>query len=477
MTKYIFLIVLFLAVPNFTQNLDSLQNRIQSLKALLNQNEYEYNLYENENSAYGITGIVQYRDGNEIMLYGGATILEGNLTNNPEDAPGYVNVGYIIISNYKIIYEGGSNVVSGAFYFLGKGTRQNSYGYDIPVKYFGDLPAEERVKQEGLKNQKQSLLNEIDKIDYQILSLKVANLNVQARDKLKSKSYNEAIKLLKEAQDLAPDNKEIVSQLYNAYNDLANDFSSKKDYLASLAIIKEAINTPSLSNIQEKDLKESYFIFTNRLAEEYYDKGQYSEAIKYFNDCTTYDNTKNEIIKERYAESYIFLGDEKLINGDIENAKQEYLKSIDIDGKVSGQIVQKLSVFKRPSMVYGTASIIPGLGQLLQGYPQEGIIHFVLFSSSVIAGTLLKNSSNNTYSDYVNAESEAEAVSLYKSAKDKMSYSTAAYGIGGAVLVYSLIDAFIKNTRYNNRFILTISDGLKVSDKGNGLSVLIKYYF
>jgi tetratricopeptide (TPR) repeat protein len=473
-TLSILLLIIFINPTSLPNSLDSLNAKIADNDHSLYNVKNEYQSEQEKHPIFAIYGEIKDREGDALQIWGTAIP-----SNDDFSLPGTVTQdgNIIVFSPHKncIQYTG---YFGGQHYYLFKDYKKNVFNADVPVRYYGDLPSDAKTKLEELKQKIQFLQSQKIELSKEWEGLKYANLINEAREYLRGNNYKEAIRSSKDAKSYAADYTEIDSLLSSAYEGLVNHYASQKDNDNALSVIKEAILSQNLTLESLDRLKEFYFNFTNEKAEENYNLKKYQEAIGYYSECLKFNKANINRIKGKYAQSFQQLGDENIKDGKIEDAKKEYIKAIEIDNSTTFQIITKLSSFQRQAFLYGVASFLPGLGQMIQGYSENAFTHFAIFSGSLIGGLILNNVSKNEYNDYKNASTEGDAVRLYGVANKKLNISYVLYGLSGAIIIYSIIDSFIKAENFNKNYEINLDTSSKSGFGENyNLSLTLKLYF
>lgn len=465
--------LLFLPIELFSQNLDSIQSRIDNTKRILYQKKQDYDKEKSKYPLFIIYGEIKDREENFLQIWGSAIP-----ANNDFSSPGTVEENNIIIVNPekdKIIYNG---YAGGKHYYLYKGFSKNAFGADVPVRYYGELPSETKSKISSLSNEVSNLEQKIESLseDYKLLQTNI--IISKAKEKLKGTDYEESIDLLLKAKNLSATNKEIDQLLFRNYIELAQNNSANKDYIASLSNINTAIQLSNLANQQYDELKKFHSQLCMQIADINYDKVNYSDAVSYYSQSLKYSKQNINSIREKYSESYLQLGNSELSKGNVEQAKNNYKNSFEINRSMLPQIKSKLESQQKSSFLLGFSSIIPGLGQMIQGDSKNALTHFGIFSGSLIGGFILKTVADNEYNNYKDATSEADATRLYDTANKKLNYSYALFGFGGAVIIYSIIDSFIKAENYNKKYEINFeSYSQSPLSSYDNITISLKLYF
>ena len=470
--------IIILSIPTLAQNADSLQIYINGLNDSLSDIKRDIESVGEKNPLCIISAKIVFEEGEYLLLYGDA-IPRISRTDNQSDFsernPGYIHNGYLVISKKLLAYRGESNYGQGLLNYLYDGTLKNENGDFIFVKYYGDQPKYIEEKLEQLHSKKNTIQSRIDASTNQLIEIKIQNVSNNADKKIKEKNFKAAISLLKEGLRLAPNNSNILSKLSNTYNLLIEENSINNDFLSSLNVIKDALLIKEFTENIRKDFEESFFSLSYQLASDFFNKEQYTEAIGYFRQCTTYDRHKKESVSTNLAMCFSKIADTELQEGLVEQAITNYEIAISYDNVLTKEIKQKLSKLKKDSLLFGGYSIIPGLGQLLQAHVNEGLVHFAIFSASMIGGKVFMESADHKYSEYLKADSETKAVDLYTASASLLNYARVFYAIGGATAVYSIINSFVISEKYNDKFILKLSN--KTPNNYNDFSLSLQFYF
>ncbi len=453
---------LFLSIELFSQNLDSLQTQITRVEEiLLNKKQILFN-EQSKHQPYLISGEIREIDEYYLMIYGSAIP-----TNNDYSSPGTVVNNYFHLfvkpSKQNITY----NYYQGTHYYLFK----DKQGYNI----FGDLPQKDKEIITNIKNEISQLGSKFELLKQNYNATLSDILIKQAKEKLNENNFEESISLLLKTKQLFPTNKEINQLLLKNYIELAQKDSSTNNYIASLSIIKTAIQLENLSNLQYEQLNEFHSHLCSIIADSYFKKENYPEAITYYSQSLKDNGDYISYIKGRYAESYFQIANDNLRRNNVEQAKSNYKKSFEIDNNLLPKIKNDLESQQKSSFLLGLSSIIPGLGQILQGDSKSGLTQFGIFSGSIVGGLILKSVADNGYKDYKKATQEDNAVRLYDESNKKLNYSYALFGLGCAVMIYSIIDSFIKSENYNKKYEINFESSSSVSYEN--ITFLLKFYF
>lgn len=467
------LLILFFVIELFAQNLDSIQSQIDQSNRILSQKKQEFLEEKSKYPLFLIYGEIKDREENILQIWGTALPVD-----NDYSSPGTVEENNIIVVNPekdKIIYN---NYTGGKHYYLYKGVSKNAFNANVPVRYYGELPTD-------AKNNINSLSEEINilerKIEFLSEDYNKVQLNIlinQAKDKLNKNKNDESISLLQKAIKISETNKEINQLLFENYLYLAQIDSLKGNYLESLTNINIAIQLKNLTSHQYATLKKYHFNLCSKIADDYFRKKDYPDAISYYSQSLRYKSDHIDIIRKNYAEAYFYIADDKLESNNFEEAKSYYKKSFEINKNLLPQIKNKLESQQYSSFLLGLSSIIPGLGQFIQGDSKSGFTHLGLFGGSIIAGFILKTVADNDYNNYNGATSKAEATRLYDSANKKLNYSYALFGFGSAVIIYSIIDSFIKAENFNKNYELNLDTFSQYPIHSNDyVNISLKLYF
>ena len=461
---------LLLSIELFSQNLDSLQSQIDKTKSILLQKKQEYADEESKYPLFIIYGEIKDREDNFLQIWGSALP-----ANNDFSLPGTVQENNIIIVNpdkSKILYNG---YAGGKHYYLYKGFSKNAFGADVPVWYYGELPTETKNKINSLSSGINILEEKIESLseDYKIIQ---SNIFIKlAEENFSKNNFEESVSLLLKAKNLSQTNKNIDELLLKNYLELAQKDSANKNYDEALSNINTAIQLGNLSSLQYEQLKKFHSYLCSTIADMYFQNKNYSEAITYYSQSLKYNNHYINIIEDRYAESYFKIANDYLNKNNVEGAKSNYKKSFEINSNILTQIKSKLESQQRPSFLLGLSSIIPGLGQIIQGDSKSGFTQFGIFSGSIIGGFILKSTADNEYNDYKNATHEDNAIRLYDESNKKLNYSYALFGLGGVVVIYSIIDSFIKSENFNKKYEINFESNPTIGY--NNYSFSLKLFF
>lgn len=441
------LLILFFSIELFSQNLESIQSQIDQSNRILSQKKQEYVEEKSKYPLFIIYGEIKDREENFLQIWGTALPVSNDFS-----SPGTVEENNIIVVNPekdKILYN---NYAGGKHYYLYKGFSKNAFGVDVPVRYYGELPTETKNKINSLSDEINILERKIESLSEDFNKVQSNILINQAKDKLNQNKNDESISLLLEAKKLSETNKEIDQLLFENYLKLAQKDSTNKNYLESLSNINTAIQLENLSSQQYKQLKKYHRNLCSQIADDFFQKEHYPDAISYYSQSLKYDEDYIGVIREKYAESYLRIANDKLEMNNVEQAKRNYKKSFELNKNLLPQIKSKLESQQYSSFLLGLSSIIPGLGQFIQGDSKSGLTHLGLFSGSIISGFILKTDADNEYNNYKDATSKSEATRLYDNANKKLNYSYALFGFGGVVIIYSIIDSFIKAENFNKKY-------------------------
>ncbi|MDR3667416.1 MAG: hypothetical protein P4L35_11290 [Ignavibacteriaceae bacterium] len=452
--SYLSIIIILLSPFGLAKNIDSLKAKIISVENLLIEAKEELKTEQEKYPIFVIYGEIKDRDGDALTIWGSALPINNDygLTGTVLE---YNNITIINPDKAQIHYNSYSG---GHHYYLGKIYSKNLFNVDVPVRWYGDLPQKDKIRLEELKQQVQSLKAQEVELSDKWNSIMYNNSFNEAKGYFKEKNYRGTINSLEKAKLYATSNSEINSLMFNTYVEFTNYYSNQKDYDNSLLVIKEAMLLLGLKPEQSEVFKKFYYNCSKEKAEENYSLKKYRKAIEYYQECVLYNKANIEQVKEKYAQSFIYLGDEDLNNGNIVEAKEEYTKAHEIDNSTTIQISEKLSPFKRSAFLYGAASIIPGLGQIIQGDSKNAITHFAIFGISFIGGIYLHNIANSGYNDYKNATSEADAVNQYDLANKKLNISNALFGLSGIVVIYSIIDSYLNIRNINKDYEINLNN-------------------
>ncbi len=466
---------LFFSIELFSQNLDSLQSQITQFEKNLLNKKQELDTEQLKHQSYLISGEIRDIDEYYLMIYGSALP-----TNDDYSSPGTVinNFFHLFVKPNKenITY----NYYQGIHYYL---FRKDGY------KIFGDLSEQDQEIISNIKTEVSQLENKLEllkenfKTTQAVILIKQAKeqtviLIKQAKEKLNENNYKESISLLLKAKNSSTANKEIAQLLFGNYLELAKNDSANKNYASSLSNINSAIQLNNLTNQQYDELKRFHSQLCIQIADINFDKGYYSDAVSYYSQSIKYSEQNINFIRQKYSESYLYLGNNELSNGNVEQAKNHYKNSFEINRNMLPKIKSKLKIQQKSSLLLGLSSIIPGLGQFIQGDSKSGLTHFGIFSGSLIGGFILKTTADNEYNDYKNATHEDNAVRLYDEANTKLNYSYALFGLGGAVIIYSIIDSFTKSEKFNDKYEINFENSSEpTSISYENFSITIKLFF
>ena len=193
---------------------------------------------------------------------------------------------------------------------------------------------------------------------------------------------------------------------------------------------------------------EAYF----NLAENYFNNSDYENTLEYFKKCFEYDTTFQNRASSKVSKSFLTIGDKKLKNHEYKTASINYKKALQYDPSLSSSLLIKFSSIHKSPFLYGAYSVIPGLGQLINGKSKKCLIHLGVFSIVSFLGYSSYASGNKKYDDYKLATNSYLAKSLYKEADDKRKASYIYFGVATLTMVYSVIDSYIDTNSFNNLF-------------------------
>lgn len=436
MFSKLILLIFSLSAELLSQNINAIQIRIIQTERELAEKKQELVNEQEKNPSYFIGGEIRDIDEYYIMIWGSAAP-----TNNDYSLKGTVIKDFI----HLFVKPNKSNIFLNSY----RGTHYYLYRDKSGNKVFGDLPIKDQENIASIQKRINELENELISLTNNLKLAQTNSLIDRAKEKLSSADYDESIILLLEAKKTTTTNKEIDQLLLNNYVGLAKKDSSNKNYTSALSRINTAIQLINLSEQSANGLKRFHSEICLIIADEKYNDKIFSEAVEYYSQSIYYDEINLDLIKERYADSYFNLGNYALSNGNIEKAKYNYLNSFRINNSRLSEIKARLESQQKSSFLLGISSIIPGLGQWLQGDSKTAKIHFGIFSASLIGGYVYQNISTKEYRDYKKATIEHDAVNLYASANDKLNISYAFYGFGGAFMIYSIIDSYLKVDNFN----------------------------
>ncbi|PJA90013.1 MAG: hypothetical protein CO137_01270, partial [Candidatus Magasanikbacteria bacterium CG_4_9_14_3_um_filter_32_9] len=268
------------------------------------------------------------------------------------------------------------------------------------------------------------------------------------------------------------------AQIYNdkiasMYSTIADKKFSNNDYESAISYYNKAL----LFNQQKKyEVKkaETY----QKIAENEMNLEKYSEAISNFDQVITLMPEKEEIINPLLANAYFKLGKNDYTSDQKITAVNKFKKSYSLDVSLKNEIEPFLSSMRRTPLLYGFYSIIPGLGQLLQGKNSRGITQFSLFSASIVGGFIFKSSSKDTYSKYEKAVTSDDAQKLYEEANVNKRLSDIALGVSAGIIIWSVIDSFLEAENYNKPFYLStslVNYNVNIAEKSYQLSISFNF--
>lgn len=205
---------------------------------------------------------------------------------------------------------------------------------------------------------------------------------------------------------------------------------------------------PSTKEKYSSKVAEAYF----NLAANYFSNSDYEKTLETFEKCFEYDKSYLNKASSKISKSYLYLGDKKLSNNDYENASFNYKKALKYDSSLSSGLLIKFESIKKPAFLFGVYSIIPGLGQIINGKSTKGLIHLGVFSITSFLGYNAYSLGNKKYDEYKLASNSYSAASIYKEADYMRTTSYIFFGVAALTVIYSIIDAYTDIISFNNLF-------------------------
>lgn len=238
-------------------------------------------------------------------------------------------------------------------------------------------------------------------------------------------------------------------------------------------LLEEAERLFDQSDYKKSIAKYTYLFFvdpdskikhSHKVAEAYYQvatklesTGKYSLAIENFDKAVEYNKGLIMSITPLKADCYLRIAEDNLNREKYDEASQNFRTAYNYDNSLEKIIYNRTSIFKK-SPLTSFYSIIPGLGQIINGKTTKGIIHLGTFSLISYLGISTRAKANEIYDDYKLATNAYMAETLYKDADDKLKQSDIYFGVSMAVIIYSIIDNYTDVLSFNNLFELTGMD-------------------
>jgi tetratricopeptide (TPR) repeat protein len=403
---------------------------------------------------FKIIGDIKDRDKDILQIWGVAL----PVSENYYEYGAMLEKGNIIVLNPNEFNINYNIYANGEHYFRGKQYGKNAVGADVPANVYGDISD----PQAGYRMY--YLKNEIDRLDQIVADQKeekrklLVSQYVSEGDKLfAEKNYESSIDYYIKALNL-DGNKvyEYKIKIADAYCAIGDQKIVEKNYEAAVSNYGLAVEY----NYQDK-FTEKEALAIEELAKISYKEERYLETIKYYEKELKIFPSRSGNVNPPLARAYLELGKSNI--AEKLEATKNIITAYHLDNSLESEANDLLSIFRRSPVLYGISSIIPGLGQFLQGKNTTGTIQISLFSASLITAFLLNNSSKNTYSDYEKATNTNDAKNLYKQANDRKLYSNISLGLAGGVVLWSILDSFFEAKDYNTPYYLSQDSNLIIS--------------
>lgn len=140
------------------------------------------------------------------------------------------------------------------------------------------------------------------------------------------------------------------------------------------------------------------------------------------------------------------------MSSEFEEASKNYKNAFHYDPNSFTILFNKFSDIKKPAILYGSYSIIPGLGQMLNGKTTKGLVHLGVFSISSFLGYNAIIEADKIYDSYKLASNSYDAETLYNEAEAKRKSSFIYFGISALTIIYSIFDSYTDIIQFNNLF-------------------------
>ena len=472
--KYsIIVLFIFYGTLSFPQDVSTLTTQVNELSTQIQSLRSEIYSEQSNHSEFVIYGEIKERNIAYISIWGSALPL-----NQDFSLPGTINEGNIVVLNPdkgKIVYN---YYVNAKHFYLYKSYGKNAFNADVPIYYFGEQPedtktliARKEIELSGLvgkKNKLSQVLNEKKKEE--LLNDAIVYTN--------KAEYIEAIDKLKQALNLFPEDQDINKLLYiNTFEQIKID-TSKGEYETAIARTNEATQIRNLSPMELNTLNDLHSEICIRIAEKKYYSADYTRAIEYYKISLQNNQGKLGQIESNFADAYYQIGSTELKRGNIKTAKEDFEKSINFNRNNEVKISNELDQYKRSPVAEGLTSIIPGLGQIIQGESTKGLTQTTLFVTAVLAGYFSKVSADYWHNQYLKTTDVNKVTTYYNEANSRLIASYVAFDVGAAIIIYSIIDSYLIARKYNKSFEIGIQTIPAVTGSfNNSYCLSFKIYF
>ncbi len=465
--------VLFLCTNLLPQSIQKLNDQIDTVQKNINILNEEVSSQKSKYPEFLIYGEIVDRGLYYIMVKGSALPV-----NEDFSLPGTVDNGYMLILNpdkEKINYNFYSKT---KHYFLFKSYSKNAFNADVPVYNFGDLPGDTKKLIEEKENKLRILEEKKNYLSQTLKEKKKEEFLNEAKVYTNETKYIEAMDKLKQAAKLFPNDKEVNKQFYkNAIEQVKID-TSKGEYETALSLTNEGFEIGNLKPAELNTLKYLYSDICIKEADKNYLSGDYARAIDYYQKSQQYGKEKLGRVETNFADAYFIIGRAEIEKGNVKAAKDNFKSSFKINHKNEERILRELEKYKRNPITTGLTSLIPGLGQLIQGETKSGFTQFSLFAGTMLFGYISKAKADDQYNEYLKATDVDKETQYYDEANRKLITSYTALSVGAAIIIYSVIDSYFIAIEHNKPFEIDIhSSQSSAGSFNNSFNVAFKIYF
>ncbi|MCX6174528.1 MAG: hypothetical protein NTZ27_07260 [Ignavibacteriales bacterium] len=424
MQKYLlFFFLMFAFNFIYPQDIDNLKKEVEAKEFNLSSKANDLSKLELKYPLFKITGEIKDRDRelSFIQLWGIAYPVNqdfntyGSLIQN-----GNIIVQNPLKSNMQYNYY-----TEGEHYFIEKRYSKNTFGGDVVVFVFGDIPDKEAsVKMENLRNAISTLKSEIKSMETRISELEYLSVIKKAEHFSENKQYQNSIDSYVEALSINISDKKGLSQIiFNLSIEQSKEFQPN-DLNNSIEILKKSLLLKYIDDETKMKLKNQIAIHYKEIANTCMNSNNYKEAIISYEKAVSYDSHVFDSNENLLAKSNYLLGIEEL-DYNIPNGMINLTAASNLDNSYKIKSLELLSSYKR-SIIHSYLSIIPGLGEITQGEFGTALINIGLMGIAVYGGIQTKDKNN----------------------------SQLCYDAAGLVYIFSIINTISIRNTYNKQFEL-----------------------
>lgn len=458
---YIILLTFLFSFVVYSQTIKDYNEKIIQIES--EKTVYQNKIKKIKRKLFSISGEVYDRDEDfrTIQLKGSAFPINEDLAEY-----GTLGNGYILIINpdkKKLIVSNPLFYDSGVHYFLMKSSAKNALGNDVPVYWYGDIPAKEKLalddykdKLNSLEQELKEIVNEKNEKDYEQLMKEGAVFSDKLMYYEAILKYQSAIKAV--GRNYFDDSKKAIlcAQKKAEASLYRNDFESSVPCYR--LIIDSDLFESSVRDSAKKYLGSIYL----KWGKNDFENKNYKEAVTHFEKAKNEINNLDEEMMKIFSESSYNCAIESGMN-DISATKYYMKYAIKINPKMQLKCEEELNSYKRSVVLYTGVSLIPGLGHVFQGNVLGGVV-----VSTIIGGFAYLGLSVNNDEYFVSSRGETiiNKRALY-------------WGVGLILYSMSIYRNYKMVNNYNSQFELVTDNKLKIVpliDKNNfGLALLVSF--